>query len=129
MIPPIDVVPGTNPPQFAWKQVVEDLSGCRHIINHTGMLSPTVENSVQDIIRLFKMLIKNNSILESKLSMVVDRLGGEVEGKPTHHGNLLQRIDELCQKEAKLAELEKNVTPHQEPVTKKPIESHSKKRG
>lgn len=38
-------------------------------------------------------------------AMTVGRLGGEVEGKPAHSGNFLQRIDELQRKEAELAQL------------------------
>lgn len=36
---------------------------------------------------------------EGVLSMAVARLGGMVEGAPTHRGNFLQRIDELVRKE------------------------------
>jgi hypothetical protein len=32
---------------------------------------------------------------EGTIQMAVDRLGGRVEGRPTHRGNFLQRIDEL----------------------------------
>jgi len=32
---------------------------------------------------------------EGVLTMVVERLGGTVEGRPTERGNFLQRIDEL----------------------------------
>lgn len=32
---------------------------------------------------------------EAILAMAVARLGGEVEGRPTHRGNFLQRVDEL----------------------------------
>lgn len=34
------------------------------------------------------------------LAMAVARLGGEVEGAPTHRGNFLQRIDALRRMEA-----------------------------
>ena len=37
-------------------------------------------------------------------AMTVTRLGGIVEGQPTHTGNFLQRIDELLRKEAAIAE-------------------------
>jgi hypothetical protein len=39
---------------------------------------------------------------EATLSMAVARLGGEVEGAPTHRGNFLQRVDELREIEASL---------------------------
>jgi hypothetical protein len=38
--------------------------------------------------------------LRAVVSMAVARLGGEVEGRPTHAGNFLQRIDELRRIEA-----------------------------
>jgi hypothetical protein len=40
-------------------------------------------------------LTADRDVLAAKLSMVVARLGGTVDGQPTHAGNLLQRIDEL----------------------------------
>jgi len=38
---------------------------------------------------------------EAVLCMTVARLGGVVEGRPTHRGNFLQRIDELTRMEAR----------------------------
>lgn len=37
---------------------------------------------------------------EAVIHMAIARLGGLVEGLPTHRGNFLQRIDELVAKEA-----------------------------
>lgn len=42
-----------------------------------------------------KNLRSGLDLLESTLAMTVDRLGGEVEGAPTHCVNFLQRIDAL----------------------------------
>ena len=39
--------------------------------------------------------------LDGVLSMAVLRLGGKVEGRKTHRGNFLQRIDQLKQLESK----------------------------
>lgn len=44
-------------------------------------------------------------MLESSISMTVARLGGEVEGRPTHRLNFLQRVDELRNIEAKYGRL------------------------
>jgi hypothetical protein len=38
-------------------------------------------------------------MLRGKVERVCLRLGGKVEGKPTHEGNYLQRIDELLRVE------------------------------
>lgn len=36
---------------------------------------------------------------EAVIHMAIARMGGLVEGRPTHRGNFLQRIDELVRKE------------------------------
>lgn len=36
---------------------------------------------------------------EAAIHMAIARMGGLVEGRPTHRGNFLQRIDELVRKE------------------------------
>jgi hypothetical protein len=41
------------------------------------------------------------------ISMTVDRLGGRVEGRATHRGNFLQRIDALRQTERELRRLKR----------------------
>jgi len=38
---------------------------------------------------------------EAVIHMAIARLGGLVEGRPTHRGNFLQRIDELVRIEAR----------------------------
>jgi hypothetical protein len=42
--------------------------------------------------------------------MAADRLGGLVEGKPTHSGNFLQRIDELVETEKGAAAMREALT-------------------
>ena len=45
--------------------------------------------------RLTVALKEQRDSARGAIRMAVDRLGGTVEGRPTHEGNFLQRIDEL----------------------------------
>lgn len=96
---PIDVVPGRSPPIFRWRQTVDTPIG-KKVVEHEGALPPTAECAVATLIGIAKQLILHNQMLTGTLDMAVDRLGGQVEGRPTHSGNFLQRIDELVADEA-----------------------------
>lgn len=39
---------------------------------------------------------------EAAIHMAIARMGGLVEGRPTHRGNFLQRIDELVAMESRI---------------------------
>lgn len=48
---PIDVIPGTHPPRFKWKQKVSTPVGTR-VVDGEGPLPPSVEQAVIDLIAL-----------------------------------------------------------------------------
>lgn len=48
---PIDLVPNTSPPRFRWLQVVDSLVG-RRVVEHEGVLPPSVECAVLALIEL-----------------------------------------------------------------------------
>ena len=50
---PIDVIPLNNPPRFKWTQVVDTPIGPK-IVEHEGMLSPSVEDAVVLLIGIAK---------------------------------------------------------------------------
>ena len=75
---PIDVVPG-NPPTFVWSQVVNDLSGeCRRI-EHTGLLPPSVEKPVTDLINMYKHLLRDNALLRGQVQTLGERMAAQSE--------------------------------------------------
>lgn len=91
---PIDLIPDTSPPKFRWRQVVKTI-GSIQVIEHEGHLTPSVEDAVVSLIHMLKTRETECMVLNGSINMLVDRLGGTVEGKPTHSGNFLQRVDEL----------------------------------
>ena len=52
---PIDVIPGTSPPRFKWSQVVETPNG-RQVIEHEGVILPSVEVAIAQLIGTAKKL-------------------------------------------------------------------------
>ena len=115
---PIDVILGTNPPKFRWRQVVSAPTG-KHVVEHEGLLPPAVEGAVADLVGIAKQLAGEKMVLEGSIRMAVDRLGGTVEGKPTHEGNFLQRVDELVAMETRINPL----TEDSEAPPKTPVDS------
>ena len=106
----IDVVPGSNPPLFRWQQEIDTVIGKRNV-EHEGVLPLTVEVAVVKLINMVKRLERENLVMRGSLNMTVDRLGGEVEGKPTHEGNFLQRVDELRRIEETMTTRQANTVP------------------
>lgn len=66
---PIDVIPGTRPVLFRWRQLLDTPIGLK-CINHEGPLSPTVESAVADLIGVAKQLEHENVILKMHLDEV-----------------------------------------------------------
>ena len=102
---PIEVVPGRTL-TFRWRQTVDTPVG-KKVVQHEGALPPSVEQAVATLVGVAKQLFTDNMVMRGSLNMTVDRLGGTVEGEPTHDGNFLQRVDELVALEASHKEAEK----------------------
>lgn len=76
MVLPIDVVPGTNPPQFRWRQVVDTIAGKR-VVNHEGALPPSVERAVETLIGVTKQLLMENAALQGQVKGLEDRCSNQ----------------------------------------------------
>ena len=50
---PIDLIPGTRPPRFRWRQTVTTPAGDR-VVNYEGVLPPAAEEAVAQLIALAK---------------------------------------------------------------------------
>lgn len=59
------------------------------------MTSPKDENDFDHYFNATQRLGAELMELKAQRAMTVHRLGGEVEGAPTHAGNFLQRVDQL----------------------------------
>lgn len=57
------------------------------------------EVDIELVLQRIRQLETDLDIAKGTIQMAVDRLGGEVENRPTHEGNFLQRIDQLRQAE------------------------------
>lgn len=66
----------------------------RHQDSHLVMTALWIRRELRDE-SIVAELRQRVASLEGQICMTVDRLGGKVEGKKTHEGNFLQRIDEL----------------------------------
>jgi hypothetical protein len=63
---PIDVIPGSNPPKFKWRQKVTSPIGS-HELEYEGLLPPAVEYAVIELIALVKRLQNaDHSVLGAK---------------------------------------------------------------
>lgn len=62
----IDVVPGTRPRHFRWKQVIETLAGER-VVEHEGVLPPAVDDAVLALICLAKYQMKEIENLKKQV--------------------------------------------------------------
>lgn len=70
-----------------------------------GTIGATESVLGREILRLAERVTELEGVVamrDGTLAMAVARLGGEVEGAPTHRGNFLQRIDQLVAKEREL---------------------------
>lgn len=63
---PIDVVPGSSPPRFLWRQIIDSPIGSR-ILEHEGCLPPNVEEAVKALVYLAKELQRDNEKLKADL--------------------------------------------------------------
>jgi hypothetical protein len=70
---PIDVVAGTDPPIFRWRQTVDTPSG-RQVVDHEGSLGVVVEVAVVRIISIAKQLLHDNAVLRGEVDGLCKRL-------------------------------------------------------
>jgi len=85
-----------------WADSFMQRDGNQKIANLFIALNNIIESQEKEIERLDKILMDENyraESLEGVIGMAIGRMGGEVDGRPTHRGNFLRRIDELVKKE------------------------------
>ena len=66
MTPPIEIISGTVPPRFKWKQVVDTPVGPR-TMEHEGGLPPALEGAIVAIINMVKQLTAENAELRKQI--------------------------------------------------------------
>ena len=72
---PIDVVLGSSPPRFVWRQVVGTMGGDGHkIVEQEGCLPPSVEGAVKELVMLSKRLSGQVSALKAEVANLRERL-------------------------------------------------------
>ena len=69
---PIDVVPGTDPPRFRWRQVVDSPVGVR-VIEHERVMLPSVEGAVLALVELAKEQSRQIVALRAAMTHVTAR--------------------------------------------------------
>ena len=77
---PIDVVPNTNPPVFRWRQSVSTINGNGiAVVDHEGLLPPSVETSVVLLLDITKQLMKENALLQGSNTALAERVAAQSE--------------------------------------------------
>ncbi len=70
---PINVVTNTNPPVFRWQSTVSTIGGTGHAVQDCeGMLPPSVESAVVQLIDIAKRLAADNAELHVKMAKQID---------------------------------------------------------
>lgn len=75
MFLPIDVVPGTNPPQFRWNQLVGG-----QVVHHEGTVSPTLEVALTRTLAILKQLLMDNAAQRGQIDELTRRLEHQDDG-------------------------------------------------
>lgn len=70
---PIEIIPNTNPPQFKWKQVVNTINGTAEQ-ECSGLLPPSIDNVVKQLLFICKSTIKDNIQLQKQVLQLQDQL-------------------------------------------------------
>ena len=73
---PIDVIHGSNPPRFKWRQTIDTPAGSR-TIDHDGCLPPTVENAVVLLLDLTKQVMRENAMLQGTVKAMSERVAAQ----------------------------------------------------
>lgn len=75
---PIDVIPGSNPPRFRWRQTIDTPDG-RRSVDHEAGLPPTVEVAVVRLIGIAKQLMMEVAALQGQVQGHCDRVAAQSE--------------------------------------------------
>lgn len=94
---PIDVVPGSIPPRFKWKQTVDTVNGKR-TVDSEGGLPPSVEQAVLDLIALAKGSIEVAKQLQREKEELQRLNGGLMERIEQHQQEVQERINQGASK-------------------------------
>ncbi len=73
---PITVVPGSNPPQFRWRQIVSTPVG-NQVIDHESNMPPTIEGALVALISIAKQLMYDNAALQGEIKGHCDRIANQ----------------------------------------------------
>ena len=74
----IDIVPNTNPPRFLWQQKVSTPIGdC--VVKHEGMLLPTIEGAIAELIAIVKRQAREIKELKRINEGLTDRVAAQSE--------------------------------------------------
>ena len=75
---PIDVVLGTDPPIFKWKQLVDTPSG-KQVVEHQQAIPATIEVAVSRMVAIVKQLLHDNAVLRGQVEGMADRIAAQSE--------------------------------------------------
>ncbi len=78
---PIDIVPGTSPPRFRWRQSVDTPIG-RQVVDHEEGLPVIVEVAIVRLIGVARQLMMENATLHGTIDGLNERISQQNEGKP-----------------------------------------------
>lgn len=91
---PIDVVPNTSPPRFRWSQMIQTPTGPR-MIEHEGVLPPSVEGAVLSLITLAKRRQKDNDTLHERVADLSAEVGVLREQNNGHAARIASQSEAL----------------------------------
>jgi hypothetical protein len=83
---PIDLIPNTMPPRFRWRQRVSIPTGYS-VQENEGMLPPSVESAVVELVSLTKQLLKDNAMLQGHVDALKEKAGEQSQTAPTKQVN------------------------------------------
>lgn len=78
LILPIEVIPGTDPPIFRWRQLISTPVG-KQVVEHIESLPATVEVAVQRLVAVAKQLMMENMALRGQVQGHCDRIAAQSE--------------------------------------------------
>ena len=87
LILPIEVIPGTDPPIFRWRQLISTPVG-KQVVEHIESLPATVEVAVQRLVAVAKQLMMENTALRKQVDGMSKRLDGTYEVIATQQSKL-----------------------------------------